>query len=307
MFGYAIRRVLSAIPVVLIAVTACFFILRLAPGGPFDGERALPPQTLANLRAHYNLDLPLIQQYGIYVGRLLQGDFGPSMVYNDFTVAQMLWIGLPFTLMLGFTAFIVGTVVGLVAGSLSAVNQNKLPDYILVMLVMVGLVVPNFLMASILQLVFGVYLNWFPAGGWKPGSLSHLVLPVIVLALPHAGRTARLMRGSMIEVLGTNYVRTARSKGLGTRLILARHAIKPALLPVVSYLGPGLSYLLTGSLVVEQVFALPGIGKYFISAALNRDYGLVLGTTILYMFIILAVNLLVDILYAWLDPKVRYD
>lgn len=307
MFGYAIRRVLSALPVVLIAVTACFFILRLAPGGPFDGERALPPQTLANLRAHYNLDLPLIQQYGIYVGRLLQGDFGPSMVYNDFTVAQMLWIGLPFTLMLGFSAFIIGTIVGLVAGSLSAVNQNKLPDYILVMLVMVGLVVPNFLMASILQLVFGVYLNWFPAGGWKPGSLQHLVLPVIVLALPHAGRTARLMRGSMIEVLGTNYVRTARSKGLGTRLILARHAIKPALLPVVSYLGPGLSYLLTGSLVVEQVFALPGIGKYFISAALNRDYGLVLGTTILYMFIILAVNLLVDILYAWLDPKVRYD
>jgi len=307
MFGYAIRRVLSALPVVLIAVTACFFILRLAPGGPFDGERALPPQTLANLRAHYNLDLPLIQQYGIYVGRLLQGDFGPSMVYNDFTVAQMLWIGLPFTLMLGFSAFIIGTIVGLVAGSLSAVNQNKLPDYILVMLVMVGLVVPNFLMASILQLVFGVYLNWFPAGGWKPGSLSHLVLPVIVLALPHAGRTARLMRGSMIEVLGTNYVRTARSKGLGTRLILARHAIKPALLPVVSYLGPGLSYLLTGSLVVEQVFALPGIGKYFISAALNRDYGLVLGTTILYMFIILAVNLLVDILYAWLDPKVRYN
>jgi len=307
MFGYAIRRVLSALPVVLIAVTACFFILRLAPGGPFDGERALPPQTLANLRAHYNLDLPLIQQYGIYVGRLLQGDFGPSMVYNDFTVAQMLWIGLPFTLMLGFSAFIIGTIVGLVAGSLSAVNQNKLPDYVLVMLVMVGLVVPNFLMASILQLVFGVYLNWFPAGGWKPGSLSHLVLPVIVLALPHAGRTARLMRGSMIEVLGTNYVRTARSKGLGTRLILARHAIKPALLPVVSYLGPGLSYLLTGSLVVEQVFALPGIGKYFISAALNRDYGLVLGTTILYMFIILAVNLLVDILYAWLDPKVRYN
>ena len=177
----------------------------------------------------------------------------------------------------------------------------------LVALVMVGLVVPNFLMAAVLQLVFGVYLDWFPAGGWQNGSLTHLVLPVTVLVLPHAGRTARLMRGSMIEVLGTNYVRTAKAKGLGTRLILARHAIKPALLPVVSYLGPGLSYLLTGSLVVEQVFALPGIGKYFISAALNRDYGLVLGTTILYMFIILAVNLVVDILYAWLDPKVRYS
>ena len=307
MFGYVTRRVLSAIPIALIAVTVCFFILRLAPGGPFDGERALSPSTLANLRAHYNLDLPLIQQYFIYVGRLLQGDFGPSMVYNDFTVAQMLWIGLPFTLMLGFSAFIIGTAVGLVAGALSAVNQNKWPDYMLVMLVMIGLVIPNFLMAAVLQLVFGVYLGWFPAGGWQNGSIAHLVLPITVLVLPHAGRTARLMRGSKIEVLGTNYVRTARSKGLGQRLILARHAIKPALLPVVSYLGPGLSYLLTGSLVVEQVFALPGIGKYFISAALNRDYGLVLGTTILYMLIILAVNLVVDVLYAWLDPKVRYN
>ena len=306
MFGYVTRRVLSAIPIALIAVTACFFILRLAPGGPFDGERALPPTTLANLRAHYNLDLPLIQQYFIYVGRLLQGDFGPTMVYNDFTVAQMLWIGLPFTLMLGFSAFIIGTIVGLIAGAISAVNQNKLPDYVLVMLVMVGLVVPNFLMAAILQLVFGVYLDWVPAGGWQNGSIPHLILPVLVLVLPHAGRTARLMRGSMIEVLGSNYVRTAKAKGLGQRLILARHAIKPALLPVVSYLGPGLSYLLTGSLVVEQIFALPGIGKYFISAALNRDYGLVLGTTILYMFIILLVNLLVDVIYAWLDPKVRY-
>lgn len=306
MFGYVTRRVLSAIPIALIAVTACFFILRLAPGGPFDGERALPPTTLANLRAHYNLDLPLIQQYFIYVGRLLQGDFGPSMVYNDFTVAQMLWIGLPFTLMLGFSAFVIGTVVGLIAGALSAVNQNKLPDFVLVALVMVGLVVPNFLMGAILQLVFGVYLNWFPAGGWQNGSIWHLVLPVTVLVLPHAGRTARLMRGSMIEVLGSNYVRTARAKGLSERLVLARHSIKAALLPVVSYLGPGLSYLLTGSLVVEQIFALPGIGRYFISAALNRDYGLVLGTTILYMFIILAVNLVVDIIYAWLDPKVRY-
>jgi oligopeptide transport system permease protein len=251
------------------------------------------------------MDQPLVIQYLIYVGRLLQGDLGPSMVFNDFTVSEMLAIGLPFTLMLGFSAFIVATAVGLVAGALAAVNQNRWPDYALVALVMVGLVIPNFLM-TLLQLGFGVYLDWFPAGGYVNGSWIHLVLPITVLALPHAGRIARLMRGSMIEVLGTNYVRTARSKGLGDRLVLARHALKPALIPVVSYLGPGLSYLLTGSLVVEQVFALPGIGKYFISAALNRDYGLVLGTTILYMFIILALNLLVDIVYAWLDPKVRY-
>ncbi len=306
MLGYAMRRVLSAIPIALIAITVCFFILRLAPGGPFDGDRALPPTTLANLRAHYNLDEPIWMQYLIYVGRLLQGDLGPSMVYNDFTVAEMLAIGLPFTLMLGFTAFIVATAVGLIAGSLAALNQNKWPDYALVAAVMVGLVIPTFLMGSLLQLVFAVYLKWVPAGGWRPGQWVNLILPITVLALPHAGRIARLMRGSMIEVLGTNFVRTARSKGLGDRLILSRHALKPALIPVVSYLGPGLSYLLTGSLVVEQIFALPGIGKYFITGALNRDYGLVLGTTILYLFIILALNLVVDVLYAWLDPKVRY-
>jgi oligopeptide transport system permease protein len=221
---------------------------------------------------------------------------------------RLLGIGLPFTLMLGFSAFIIGTVVGLLAGAHRAVNQNKWPDYVLVLIVlMVGVLVPELPHGqSSLQTVFGVYLTGSRRRLGQAGAGSTSVMPVTVLALPHAGRVAALMRGSMIEVLGTNYVRTARSKGLGARLILARHAIKPALVPVVSYLGPGLSYLLTGSLVVEQVFALPGIGKYFITAALNRDYGLVLGTTILYMFIILALNLIVDVVYAWLDPKVRY-
>lgn len=306
MFGYALRRVLTAIPIVLITITVCFFILRLAPGGPFDGERALPPDVMKNLRAHYNLDQPLITQYFIYLGGVFRGDFGPSMVMEDFSVSRLISIGLPFTLMLGLSAFVVGTAAGMIAGAVAAVQQNKWPDYVLVAIVLVGIIIPNFLMANLVQLFFGVYLHWLPVGGYQPGSIAHLVLPVLILSLPHGGRVARLVRGSMIEVLGTNYVRTARSKGLGTRLILARHALKPALLPVVSYLGPGLSYLLTGSLVVEQVFALPGIGKYFISAALNRDYGLVLGTTILYVFIILALNLLVDVLYAWLDPKVRY-
>ncbi|WP_439601218.1 ABC transporter permease [Devosia sp.] len=306
MLGYALRRVLTAIPIVLLTITVCFFILRLAPGGPFDGERALPPDQLRNLRAYYHLDEPLIMQFFGYIGGVLRGDFGPSMVMKDFNVSRLIGIGLPFTLMLGFSAFVVGTIGGMLAGAVAAVNQNKWPDYLLVAIVLVGIIIPNFLMANLVQLFFGVYLKWLPVGGYQPGSLIHLVLPVFILALPHGGRVARLVRGSMIEVLGTNYVRTAKSKGLGTRLILARHALKPALLPVVSYLGPGLSYLLTGSLVVEQVFSLPGIGKYFITAALNRDYGLVLGTTILYVFIILALSLLVDILYAWLDPKVRY-
>ncbi|MBJ3786771.1 ABC transporter permease [Devosia sediminis] len=306
MLAYAFRRVLSAIPIALIAVTICFFILRLAPGGPFDGERALPPTVLANLRAHYNLDQPLIAQYFIYVGRLLQGDLGPSMVIDGFNVSDLIRIGFPFTLTMAMFAFVIATSIGIVAGAVAAVNQNKWPDYVLVLAVMLGVVVPNFLMAALLQLWFGVYLGWLPAGGWVTGSLWHLVLPVTVLAWPHAARISRLMRGSMIEVLGSNYVRTARSKGLSERIVLARHAIKPALLPVVSYLGPGLSYLLTGSLAVEQIFGLPGIGKYFVQAALNRDYGIVLGTTILYMFIILALNLIVDLIYAWLDPKVRY-
>ncbi len=306
MIRYATRRVLSAIPIALIAVTACFFILRLAPGGPFDGERALPPDVMANLRAHYNLDDPLIVQYFIYIWRLLQGDLGPSMAIKGFEVSQLIAIGLPFTFTLALIAFVIATGIGMLAGMIAAVNQNRWPDYVLVLAVMIGVVIPNFLMAALLQLWFGVYLDWFPAGGYQPGSWAHLVLPVTVLAWPHAARISRLMRGSMIEVLGTNFVRTARSKGIGQRLVLARHAIKPALIPVVSYLGPGLSYLLTGSLAVEQIFGLPGIGKYFITAALNRDYGVVLGTTILYMAIILVLNLIVDLLYAWLDPKVRY-
>lgn len=306
MIRYALRRVLSVIPIALIAVTVTFFILRLAPGGPFDGERALPPLVLQNLRAHYNLDQPLINQYFIYIWRLLNGDLGPSMVNEGFTVSQLIGIGFPFTLTLAMTAFVIATAIGLLAGMAAAVYQNKWPDYVLVLVVMIGVIIPNFLMAALLQLWFGVYLGWFPAGGWVTGSWLHLVLPVTVLAWPHAARISRLMRGSMIEVLGSNFVRTARSKGIGQRLVLARHAIKPALLPVVSYLGPGLSYLLTGSLAVEQIFGLPGIGKYFVTAALNRDYGIVLGTTILYMLIILALNLIVDLVYAWLDPRVRY-
>lgn len=307
MLNYVVRRVLSAVPIALIAITACFFILRLAPGGPFDGERPLPPEVLENVLAYYNLDKPLWQQYLNYVGGVLHGDFGPSMASYDFTVSELMAIGLPFTLLLGFSAFFIATIIGIIAGIIAAVHQNKWPDYVLVLVVMMGVVVPNFLMGAMLQILFGVYLRWLPAGGWINGSLAHLVLPVAVLAWPHAARISRLMRGSMIEVLGTNYVRTAKSKGIGERLVLVRHALKPALLPVVSYLGPGLSYLLTGSLVVENIFGLPGIGKFFISAALNRDYGLVLGTTIFYVVLILILNLLVDIAYAWLDPKVRYN
>lgn len=306
MLRYAIRRVLSALPIAFIAVTVCFFVLRAAPGGPFDTGRPLPPEVLANVRAYYNLDQPLFVQYLLYIGGVLRGDLGPSMASYDFSVSDLMAIGLPFSLMLGFTAFVIATAIGVLVGMISAVNQNRWPDYLLVLVIMIGVIVPNFLIGALLQLYFGVYLKWLPAGGWTAGSIAHLILPVIVLSWPHAARISRLMRGSMIETLGTNYVRTAKAKGLGARLVLARHAIKPALIPVVSYLGPGLSYLLTGSLVVEQIFGLPGIGRYFITAALNRDYGLVLGTTLFYMLLIIALNLIVDLVYAWLDPKVRY-
>lgn len=305
MLRYATRRVLSALPIAFIAVTVCFFILRAAPGGPFDTGRPLPPEVLANVRAYYNLDQPLVMQYLLYVGGLLRGDLGPSMSSYDFSVSQLLAIGMPFSLMLGLTAFVVATTIGMITGMVAAVYQNKWPDYLMVLVVMIGVIVPNFLIGALLQLWFGVYLRWLPAGG--SGTWLHFILPVAVLSWSHAARISRLMRGSMIEVLGSNYVRTARSKGLAERIVMVRHAIKPAVLPVVSYLGPGLSYLLTGSLVVEQIFGLPGVGRYFIQAALNRDYGMVLGTTLFYMLLILALNLIVDLVYAWLDPKVRYS
>lgn len=305
MLGFALRRLLSTIPVLWIALTLCFFILRLAPGGPFDAERQLPERILANLRAHYNLDQPLLIQYWDYVSGVLMGDLGPSYITDDFTVVDLITIGLPYTFIVGGAAFLLAILAGVFAGVIGALYQNKSGDYILALVIMIGLIVPNFLMAPILQLVFGVSLGWLPVGGWGEGQLSHLVLPVVILALPHVARISRLMRGSMIEVLGANYIRTARAKGIGARLMITRHAIKPALLPVVSYLGPAAGYLLTGSLVVESIFGLPGIGQYFINAALNRDYGMVLGTVIFYMVLIILLNLVVDLVYALLDPKVR--
>jgi len=302
---FALKRLLSTIPVLWIAVTVCFFILRLAPGGPFDAERPLPPAVKQNLEAHYNLDKPLVEQYLLYTQNVLKGDLGPSFVNHDFTVAEQLLIGLPYTIIVGGLAFFLSIVVGVAAGVLGALYRDRLPDVMLGMIILAGLVIPNFLMAPILQLVFGLQLKWLPVGGWGGGSIVYLVLPVTVLALPHVARISRLMRAALLEVMHSNYIRTARSKGIKESTLLLRHALKPALTPVVSYLGPAASYLLTGSLVVETIFGLPGIGRYFINAALNRDYGMVLGTVIFYMLLIIVLNLIVDIVYAWLDPRVR--
>jgi oligopeptide transport system permease protein len=305
MLSYALRRLLSTIPVLWIAITACFFILRLAPGGPFDGERPLPEAIRQNLAAHYNLDKSLIEQYLIYLGNLLKGDLGPSFINQDFSVAEQLLVGLPYTLIIGGLAFVLSILLGVTAGILGSVYRNRVPDYMIGIVVLSGLVLPNFLLAPIFQLFFGLKLEWLPVGGWGGGTWTHLVLPVLVLALPHVARISRLTRGAMIEVMHSNFIRTARSKGLSRASIIWRHALKPTLTPVVSYLGPAASYLLTGSLVVETIFGLPGIGRYFINAALNRDYGMVLGTVVFYMLLIVILNLIVDILYAWLDPRVR--
>lgn len=305
MLLYALKRFLTTIPVLWIAVTVCFFILRLAPGGPFDGERPLPPAVKQNLEAHYNLDKPLVQQYAIYLGNVLRGDLGPSFASEDFSVAEQLKLGLPYTIIVGGAAFIIAVLFGILAGIYGALWRNSWPDYALAAIILLGLILPSFLLAPIFQLIFGVELGWLPVGGWGDGDLRYIVLPVAVLALPHIARISRLMRGAMIEVLHSNFIRTARSKGLPAAPIILRHALKPALMPVVSYLGPAAGFLLTGSIVVETIFGLPGIGRYFINAALNRDYGMVLGTVIFYMVLIVMLNLIVDIVYAWLDPKVR--
>ena len=305
MLRYALRRLATTIPVLWIAITACFFVLRLAPGGPFDGERPLPAAVRANLAAHYGLDDPLLVQYWHYLSGVLRGDLGPSFVTQDFDVAEQIAIGLPYTLIVGGLAFVLAAVVGVLVGIVGALYRGRAADWAIGGIILLGLVLPNFLVAPILQLVFGLQLDWLPVGGWGGGAASYLVLPVTVLALPHVARISRLMRGALVEVLNGPFIRTARAKGLGSAAVIGRHALKPALTPVVSYLGPAAGYLLTGSIVVETIFGLPGIGRYFINAALNRDYGMVLGTVVFYMVLIVVLNLLVDLVYAWLDPRVR--
>ena len=319
MLRFATRRLLLTIPVMLITITIAFFILRLAPGGPFDGERPLPAQIKQNLNEFYHLDKPLLVQYGLYLKGLIRGDLGPSFTDFTFSVNEKLALGLPYTLKLGLLCFVVAIIGGVLSGIVSAVYQNSYVDFIVGFLVLFGLVVPNFLAAPILQQYLGNSLNFwlsdllgrevkiFFVGGWGDGGWRNLTLPTLVLATPFMARISRLMRASMLEVLQSNYIRTARAKGIGNWSVISRHAIKPALVPVLSYLGPAAGYLLTGSIVIENIFGIPGIGRFFIDAALNRDYGMVLGTVIFYILLIIVLNLLVDLLYALLDPKVRYS
>ena len=307
MSGYAARRFLGAIPTLFILIALAFFLIRVAPGGPFDSEKVLLPEIEDNLRAAYHLDEPLYRQFGRYVGGLLRADFGPSFQYRDHTVTELIMTGFPVSLRLGGSAMALALLLGVAAGSIAALRQNSRADYAVMSVSMTGISIPNFVMAPILILLFAVYLGWLPAGGLGDGSPRHMVLPVISLALPQIAYISRLTRGSMIEVLRSNFIRTARAQGLPTRKILLRHALKPALLPVVSYLGPATAAVITGSVVIEQIFGVPGLGRFFVQGALNRDYTLVMGVVVFYGVLIIAFNLLVDLAYAWLDPKVKYS
>jgi oligopeptide transport system permease protein len=307
-----LRRLLGAIPTLLVIITLAFFMMRMAPGGPFDSERRLPPEVERNVKAAYNLDKPLPQQYLIYLGKLAHGDLGPSYKNKDFTVAQLILTGLPVSARLGLSAMALALLLGTLLGVSAALKQNRWQDYSVMGTAMLGITIPTFVTAPILTLIFGIYgISLFgheltlPVGGWNGGALANMVLPVTVLALPQIAIVARLMRGSMMEVLRANYIRTARAKGLSTLRIVLGHALRAAALPLVSYLGPALAAILTGSLVVEQIFGLPGIGRYFVQGALNRDYTLVMGVVICYAALIILLNFLADIMYGVLDPRVR--
>jgi oligopeptide transport system permease protein len=296
----------SAIPTLFLLITFAFFMIRVAPGGPFDSERALPDDIEANLAAQYHLDEPLIVQYGRYLWQIVRGDLGPSFHYRDWTVNDLILQGAPVSFTLGAAALALALVVGVAIGAWAALRQNRPADYSVMALAMVGISIPNFVMAPLLILLFAILLGWLPAGGWA-FSFERMVLPVVTLALPMIAYIARITRGSMIEVLHSSYIRTVRAKGMPQKEVILRHALKPALLPVISYLGPAAAAILTGSVVVERIFTIPGIGSYFVQGALNRDYTLVMGVVILYGVLIILFNFLVDLLYAWLDPRIRYD
>ncbi len=306
MLRYLIRRLIGAVPTLLILVAVSFLLIRLAPGGPFDTERQPSPEIEANLRAAYHLDEPLYQQFGRYLLALSKFDFGPSFQYRDYTVTELVMTGFPISLTLGGLAMLLAFLVGVSVGSLAAVKQNTAADHGVMAVAMTGISIPNFVMAPLLVLVFAVALRWLPAGGWGGGAPANLVLPVAALALPQIAYISRLTRGSMIEVLRSNFVRTAKAQGLSMRQIVLKHALKPALLPVISYLGPASAAVITGSVVIEQIFSVPGLGRFFVTGALNRDYTLVMGVVVFYGALIIVFNLLVDLAYAWLDPKVRY-
>ncbi len=311
MWSYTLRRVLAAIPTVLVVITVCYLLLHATPGGPFDSDRKVSAAVLANLQAKYHLDLPLWQQYLLYLKGLLQGDLGASFRYSDWSVNDLVAAALPVSLAIGGIAMLLAVVIGVSLGIFAALRQNSIVDYFVMLLGNVGSAVPSFVMGPVMIMVFAIGLHsigfkWLPAGGWNNFEVRFMVLPIALLTIINVSTIGRVMRGSLIEVMHSNFIRTARAKGLPTRVVVLRHALKPALLPVVSVLGPLAISSITSALVTETVFSLPGLGKLIVNGAGNRDYTLVLGLVVLITVLTVTLNLLVDLAYAWLDPKIRY-
>ena len=306
MFKFIAKRILEAIPTLLVLITISFFLMRFAPGNPFSSERPLPPEVMENINAKYGLDKPVLEQYFTYLINVLKGDLGPSFKYKDFTVNELVSSALPVSAKIGTVAFLFTLVMGVGIGTIAALRQNTWVDYTIMSTAMIGVVMPSFVLAPVLIYIFSIYLGWFPAGGWLDGSFKYMFLPVIGMSLLYIATFARITRGSMIETLNSNFIRTARAKGLSYTYIVLKHALKPAMLPVVSYMGPAFVGIITGSVVIETVFGLPGIGKLFVNGAFNRDYSLVMGVTILIGFLFIVFNTVVDILLATIDPKIRY-
>ncbi len=306
MLKFLISRILQSIPVILIVITATFFLVRAAPGGPFDEDKAVLPEVRAALEAQYRLDLPLHEQYFAYLGDLLQGDLGPSFKYPGRSVNEILASGLPITAELGFYALLIALVLGVGAGVIAALKPNTKQDYIPMGLAMIGICMPSFLLGPILVLVFGIYLEWLPVSGW--GSLpGDKILPSITLGSAYAAYIARLSRAGMLEILSQDYIRTARAKGLAEHTVVWKHALRGGLIPVVAFLGPAFAGLLAGSFVVETIFQIPGLGRFYVQAAFNRDYTMVLGATVFLSTLIVVFNLLSDIVAAWLNPRLRAE
>jgi oligopeptide transport system permease protein len=307
MLSFVARRLAVAIPTLLILVVLSFILMYSAPGGPFNSERPLPPEVLANIRAKYGLDQPFWKQIINYVvGVVTQFDFGPSFQYKDRTVNDVIAQGFPVTLTYGFWSFVVAVTTGVSLGVAAAIKQNSWLDYLAVGISIGAQVLPNFVMAPILLLVFTLWLGWLPGGGWEGGQWNYLIMPVIALSTSYMASIARITRSSMLEVLNTNFIRTAQAKGLPMRRVIWRHAMKPTILPVLSYLGPAFVGMITGSVIIDVFFSTGGIGQFFVNSAFNRDYSVIMGITILVGTLTILFNLVVDILYAWIDPKIRY-
>lgn len=305
MLRYTLRRLLGAIPTLFLVIVLAFLLVHAAPGGPFDDERALPAEIEANIAAAYHLDEPLPMQFARYLGGLLQGDFGPSYSYRDYTVSELIGRSFPVSMQLGLLAMLLAVTTGVGLGIVAALNRNSALDRVVMGIAMTGISIPVFVIAPVLVLVLAVQLQWLPASWTGSERGSRLLLPVVSLALPQIAYVARLTRASLIDVLSSDFIRTARAQGLGAAAIIRYHALKPAMLPVLSYMGPAVAAVLTGSVVVEEIFGIPGLGQLFVRGSLNRDYTLVLGVVIFYATLIVLLNLVVDLLYGAIDPRIR--